>query len=144
MGRQPRQENSNKHKLNTMKKYRVTLIHDNGKAIVYATGKDEEAAIKQVMGFEGCPRSAIIKLQLMPYWVTMTDKFMSGWGKAEGKVNKFIVVCESYEDAWIVKQNAEKRSEMKHINITATKPRYGRNAIESWRHFDELGEIWKK
>jgi hypothetical protein len=22
------------------------------------------------------------------YYVTMTDKFMSGWGKADGKINK--------------------------------------------------------
>lgn len=127
-----------------MKKYKVTLKHDNGKAIVYATGNDEETAIKQVMGFEGCPRNAIVKLEILPYYVTMTDKFMSGWGMAEGKTNKFIVVCESYDEAWIIKQNAEKRSEMKHINIVSSKPRYGRNAIESWRRFDELGEIWKK
>ena len=24
------------------------------------------------------------------YYVTMTDKFMSGWGKARGKINKLV------------------------------------------------------
>ena len=33
------------------------------------------------------------------YYVTMTDKFMSGWGRAEGKINKFVVECETREKA---------------------------------------------
>ena len=28
------------------------------------------------------------------YYVTMTDKFMSGWGEAAGKVNKLVIECE--------------------------------------------------
>jgi hypothetical protein len=30
------------------------------------------------------------------------------------------------------------------VNICNKKPRYGSNVIESWKTFDELGEIWKK
>jgi hypothetical protein len=54
----------------------------------------------------------------------MTDKFMSGWGKADGKINKLIFVCETYQEAEIVQENAEARSDQKNINITKTKPYY--------------------
>ena len=27
----------------------------------------------------------------MAVYVTMTDKFMSGWGEAEGKINKYVI-----------------------------------------------------
>ena len=77
-------------------------------------------------------------------YVTMTDKFMSGWGMAKGKVNKFIIECDNYEQAKIIEKNAMQRSEMKYINICINKPRYGSNVLESWRTFEDMGEIWKK
>ena len=58
------------------------------------------------------------------YYVTMTDKFMSGWGLAENKTNKLVFICENYEEAQTVAKNAENRSEMKYINICTDKPRY--------------------
>ena len=33
------------------------------------------------------------------YYVTATDKFMSGWGLAENKTNKVVVVCENWQEA---------------------------------------------
>lgn len=57
-------------------------------------------------------------------YVTMTDKFMSGWGPAEGKINKLIFECEDRKEAAIVAENAENRSDMKYINITYNKPYY--------------------
>ncbi len=77
-------------------------------------------------------------------YVTMTDKFLSGWGNATNKTNKFIVECENWEQAQTIKRNAQRRSEMKYINICINKPRYGANVLESWETFDELGDIWKK
>ena len=61
------------------------------------------------------------------YYVTMTDKFMSGWGEAKGKINKLIFVCHGYEEAKIVADNAHCRTEMKHINICANKPHYNKD-----------------
>jgi len=61
------------------------------------------------------------------YYVTMTDKSMSGWGMAEGKINKYIVTCDNYEEAEIVRDNATKRKEMKYINICSKKPSYNKN-----------------
>jgi len=78
-------------------------------------------------------------------YVTMTDKFMSGWGMAQGKTNKFIIECDNWEQAEIIERNARKRSEMKYVNICTSKPRYNsRTILESWRTFEDMGEIWKK
>ena len=77
-------------------------------------------------------------------YVTMTDSFMSGWGLARGKSNKLIIECETSEQVHTVYRNAVNRSEMKYVNIRNSKPRYGSNVFESWKTFDELGDIWKK
>lgn len=58
------------------------------------------------------------------YYVTMTDRVMSGWGEAKGKINKLIISCYTYDEALIVAQNAKNRSEMKYINIRNAKPYY--------------------
>lgn len=79
------------------------------------------------------------------YWVTMTDKALSGWGRAEGKANKFVIAVPDFEKAKIIERNARKRPEMKYINIRSTKPRYNkRYVLTSMRGFNELGDIWKK
>jgi hypothetical protein len=61
------------------------------------------------------------------YYVTMTDKFMSGWGMAQGKKNKLVFICDTYEEAEIVEQNATNRNDMKYINVTSKKPYYNSN-----------------
>lgn len=57
-------------------------------------------------------------------YVTMTDKFMSGWGMAKGKINKLIFECDNYQEAIIVANNAESRGDQKYINICSKKPHY--------------------
>ncbi len=59
------------------------------------------------------------------YWVSMTDNFMSGWGKAKGKVNKLVLECDSREEALIVEQNARKRSDQNDIKIHGQEPVFG-------------------
>ena len=78
------------------------------------------------------------------YFVTMNDKFMSGWGMASNKVNKLIIACDNYEQASTIEKNAKKRSEMKYINIARTKPQIKRNVYPSWKHWEDMGEIWTK
>ena len=58
------------------------------------------------------------------YWVSMTDKFMSGWGMADHKTNKLVIECDNYDEAETVYNNALERSEMKYVNICMNKPRY--------------------
>jgi hypothetical protein len=77
----------------------------------------------------------------MVYYVCMTDKFMSNWGMAEGKINKYCIECETYEQAQIIYNNALKRSEMKYININMNLPK-GKKYLISLKKFSELGEIW--
>ena len=78
------------------------------------------------------------------FFVTMTDKFMSGWGMAQGKTNKLIIECDTCEQAAIIERNALRRDEMRFVNIRTTKPRYGRNVLESWKTWEDMGEIWKR
>lgn len=54
----------------------------------------------------------------------MTDRFMSGWGEARGRIAKYVVVCDSLGEAEIVADNARRRSEMIRVNIVANCPRY--------------------
>lgn len=77
------------------------------------------------------------------YWVTMTDTFMSGWGRAEGKTNKYVVECNSRKMAKQIYNAAKKRSEMKYVNICLNKPHYNpKTILTSWKKASELGELW--
>jgi len=76
------------------------------------------------------------------FYVNMTDKFMSGWGMAKGMTNKLIIECQTIEQAEQIERVARYRDEMKYVNIRTTKPHYGSHVLESWKTWDELGEIW--
>lgn len=76
------------------------------------------------------------------FFVTMTDKFMSGWGMSEGKTNKLIIECETLQQAEQIERAAHKRPEMRYINIRTIKPRYGAHVLESWKAWGDLGEVW--
>ena len=79
------------------------------------------------------------------FYVTMTDRFLSGWGMAEGKINKMVVECDTREQAETIEKNARNRQEMKYINITTRKPYYNSNKyFTSWKYYDQLGRIWKQ
>lgn len=63
-------------------------------------------------------------MKTQKYYVTMTDKLLSGWGEAEGKTSKYILVCDTLEQARKAVERAKTRSEMKYINICFKKPNY--------------------
>lgn len=48
-----------------MKKYKITLKHDNGKINITTMAENEITAISKVMLTEQCPRSAIIKIKVI-------------------------------------------------------------------------------
>jgi hypothetical protein len=60
----------------------------------------------------------------MKKYVRMTDKFMSGWGEAEGKKNVLVFECDGWPEAFTVKENAINRGDMQYIKIYEEKPRY--------------------
>lgn len=48
--------------------------------------------------------------------VTATDKFLSGWGCAAGKIHKQVIVCPDYETAQKAAYNMQGNG-YKYINI---------------------------
>lgn len=58
------------------------------------------------------------------FYVTATNKFLSGWGTAEGKINKLVVTCENMAQAEEVQAALRDRGDMKYINIRTSKPAY--------------------
>jgi hypothetical protein len=79
----------------------------------------------------------------MAVFVTMTDKFMSGWGPATGLINKLVIECDTAEQAQICAKNARKRGEMKRVSITSRKPQYRlARYLVSYKKFSQLGTIW--
>lgn len=60
-------------------------------------------------------------------YVTMSDKFLSGWGLAKGKINRLVFECETKEEAKIVYDNANYRTDQKNINICYKKPYYNQD-----------------
>jgi len=60
----------------------------------------------------------------MTTYVCTTDKFMSGWGHAEGLINKLIILCETTEEAETVIANAEAREDQTNISASYKPPQY--------------------
>jgi len=59
------------------------------------------------------------------WFVTMTDSFFSGWGKAPN-TNKLIFLCDNLEEAEIVESNAKSRGDQKYVRIGGKPPKYFR------------------
>lgn len=77
------------------------------------------------------------------YYVTMTDRFMSGWGRAENRINKFVVECDTMMQAEQIYSAARRRSEMRYVNISLKKPSYNsKRYLTSLRHYNELSGLW--
>jgi len=60
----------------------------------------------------------------MTTYVCTTDKFMSGWGMAEGLINKLIIICNTPAEAEIVLANADARGDQKYISASYKPPSY--------------------
>lgn len=92
-------------------------------------------------------RVAPLKDQMQSnYYVTMTDTMLSGWGEALDKKNKLIILCDTYDQAEVIADNAEKRDEMKSIKIgSGLTPRYSDSDYKiTFRRYKDLGEVWTK
>ena len=76
------------------------------------------------------------------YYVRMTDKFMSGWGAAEGKINVLVVECDTWAQAAAIEKAAHDRREMRRIQICSTPPRNRAGVLVSRKHFSEFAGPW--
>lgn len=78
------------------------------------------------------------------FYVTMTDKFMSGWGQAAGKTNKLVIGCDNYEQVRLIAKNAKTNNSFKFVNISSRKPYYKSNVYVSYKDFNDLSGYWKE
>lgn len=68
------------------------------------------------------------------FYVSMTDTFLSGWGNAKDKINKYVIGCDTLSEAEIIKSNASMRSDMKQIVIHQGKPSFDvKKYLVTWR-----------
>lgn len=72
------------------------------------------------------------------YYVTMTDRFMSGWGMAKGTTNKFVIGTDDYDRAKYLYEKALNRPEMRYVNLNITKPHYGSGVYVSYRDAEDI------
>jgi len=82
------------------------------------------------------------ELPKCPYYVTMTDKFLSGWGMAKGQTNKVVFCAKTYEDAKIVETNAKDRTDMKNVSIRSTKPYYNPRSYLTSAKTEKDAKTW--
>ena len=76
-------------------------------------------------------------------YVSMTDKYLSGWGGSKNKINKYVVECDNREQADQIEMAAHRRPEMKYVNINKNKPYYNpREYMVTLEHYNDLGTIW--
>lgn len=73
----------------------------------------------------------------------MTDKFMSGWGGSQGMTNVYVVECDNREQADEIEWAALRRPEMARVMIVGRKPKVRHGVLYTYRHYGELGKIWK-
>lgn len=79
----------------------------------------------------------------MSYFVTMVDTFMSGWGKAKGRINLYVVECDTPEQAEQIEAAARDREEMIYITTVDKRPSYPKyNILTSRKHYSDLGGCW--
>lgn len=69
-------------------------------------------------------------------YVTATDSFLSGWGGAENKIAKRIVICRNFDQAEAC-MKAMKRDGFKHVNISLTIPRYASKYVVTVSDFND-------
>ena len=73
----------------------------------------------------------------------MTDRFMSGWGGAKGKIAKYIVECDNATQADAICKAAENREEMRAINSGNSCPSFPASKYQTtYRHVSQLGGVW--
>jgi len=76
------------------------------------------------------------------YYVTMTDKALSGWGMAKNKINKLVFECVNTEEVDNVIKVAESKPEMKYINVSTRKPKYNQNRYYVSFKTRETAKAW--
>lgn len=76
------------------------------------------------------------------FFVTATDKSLSGWGRAKGKTSKVVIVCGSAGDARIVRDGILRQpasDNLIYVRITPECPHYpASRCVTTYHSFDEV------
>lgn len=56
------------------------------------------------------------------FYVSATDKFCSGWGRARDKVSKMVYLCETEDEALLVYNNCKRRTDLKRPSMSKRVP----------------------
>jgi len=82
------------------------------------------------------------------YFVTATDKFLSGWGRADGKTAKRVIVCQTWRQAQRMADamRNDRKCGMIYINISCRMPRYSdKKYVVSWSKYEDFNnDRWMK
>jgi hypothetical protein len=83
----------------------------------------------------------------MTYFVSMTDKFMSGQGGAQYKKAKYVVECDTLAQAEHIERCANyERDEMIYVHLSTKEPKFYplRSYQVTRKHWNDLGGAWKE
>jgi len=62
-------------------------------------------------------------IPMAPYYVLANDTYFKGLQWNDTRINTIILPCDSEDEAWIVKRNAQDRREQTFIRMTQSKPK---------------------
>ena len=83
------------------------------------------------------------------FYVSATDKLLSGWGEATGKTSKFVVACDTEDQVeqikkWMESQTLRGEHVFGNIDTLREKPYYPpANYHSSVKHYKECNAIHK-
>ena len=64
-------------------------------------------------------------------YVWATDKFLSGWGVAEGKIHKQVAVCDNWDEADKIIAGFTKSNDFKSVGYSTKKPSWNQSRYTS-------------
>ena len=76
-------------------------------------------------------------------FISATDKFLSGWGCAEGKIHKQVVICENWDIADRVARNMVGNG-YKYVNSRKTLPAYPQSRYSCSYRLASDCPLWTK
>lgn len=77
------------------------------------------------------------------WYVTGRDTFLSGWGEAKGGKSYMTVVTDSLDQAEIVAENMENRSDMRNVKLEKKPPRIRKSDHHSTKTIEDASRMFE-
>lgn len=80
------------------------------------------------------------------WFVTATDKIFTGWGEAEGKIAKFVIICDSLKQARrIADAFRNAKNDWRNVDICVNLPKPNEQCVYSYGTYEEFNnQTWMK